>query len=153
MIFISKLKLKKKTNQTPSFIHENARSLSNIRDIEKAKLYAVRFYQAHSFPKTTKNLEHTILSKFWNKLNPFLDKKTVLRARIRLEFAPCMKQDARFGIIMDAKTAIDWLYAVYFLIVLYADGSMHKTSSKNWHSYYLQDIHRYILTTPSLVQE
>ena len=43
---------------------------------------------------------------------------------------------------MDAKTAFDWLYAVYFLIVSYADGSMHKTSSKNWHSYYLQNIHR-----------
>ena len=66
MIFISKLKpriLKKKTNQTPPSIHENARSLCNIGDIEKAKLYAVTFCQAQSFPKTTKNLEHSILSR------------------------------------------------------------------------------------------
>ena len=86
-------------------------------------------------------------------MKPFLDKKTVLRARIRLEFAPGIKKAARFWIIMDAKTAIDWLYAVYVLIDLYADGSMHKTFSKNGHSYHLQDIHRNILTTLSLVQE
>ena len=44
------------------------------------------------------------------QLNPFSDQKTVLRARRRLEIASCMKEDARFPTILDAKNAITKLY-------------------------------------------
>ena len=116
MSFISKLQIRilnRKTNQNPSSSDENEQILCNTSDVEKAKLYAIKICQAQSFPNTIEKLENK--SKIDNKdklvqLNPFLDQKTVLRARGRLEFASCLKEDARFPIILDAKNAITKMY-------------------------------------------
>ena len=109
MSFISKIQLriiKRKTNQNPLFSGENARSLCNTADTEKDKLYAIKICQTQSSSNTIKSLEKKNKIDKKDKLiqlNRCLDKKTVLSARSRLEFAPCMKKDARFPIILDAK--------------------------------------------------
>ena len=67
MSFISKLQLRfsKKNNQNPSSSDENARC--NIADIEKAKLYAIRVFQAQLLPDTIENWKtQTKLTKSTN---------------------------------------------------------------------------------------
>ena len=105
MSFISKLQiriLQKKPIKTHPPVMKMNKFYVKPHMLKKPSLTQSKFFKLNRFLILSKKLENK--SKIDNKdklvqLNSFLDQKTVLRARGRLEFASCMKEDARSPII------------------------------------------------------